>query len=120
MIDDQLPTPSGIDAESEPGDDDPSDEDPNERGSSGRESSARLPDAKRPARGSEASPDRATDPPPDSGEGERRAVDDPGPDPAGDDDTDESKPLEYRLERLRLWRAVVTLAVVVGRLIRSL
>ena len=105
MIDDQLPTPSGIDAESEPGD---------------REPSARLPDAKRPARGSEAGPDRATDPPPDSGEGERRAVDDPGPDPAGDDDTDESEPLEYRLERLRLWRTVVTLVVVVGRLIRSL
>lgn len=35
------------------------------------------------------------------------------------DDCDE-EPLEYRLERLRLWRTLATLAVVVARLIRSL
>ncbi|EMA68042.1 hypothetical protein [Halorubrum kocurii] len=40
-----------------------------------------------------------------------------------DDDCDEEcgrEPTEYRLERLRLVRTVVTLAVVVARLIRSL
>ena len=94
MIDDPLPTPSGIDAEAESGDD-------------------------RPPRESAAAPDRTTDPPPDSGAGE--ATDEREPEPAAsDEDTEESEPLEYRLERLRLWRTVATLAVVVARLVRSL
>ncbi|WP_123619980.1 hypothetical protein [Halorubrum sp. CSM-61] len=38
----------------------------------------------------------------------------------GDDDECGPESAEYRLERLRLWRTVVTLAVVVARLIRSL
>jgi len=42
----------------------------------------------------------------------------PPTDREGDDGEDE--PLAYRLERLRLWRALATLAVVVARLIRSL
>jgi len=37
----------------------------------------------------------------------------------GGDDPDE-EPLAYRLERLRLWRTLAALAVVVARLIRSL
>ena len=40
-------------------------------------------------------------------------------DDAATSDEDADEPLEYRLERLRLWRAVVTLAIVIGRLIRS-
>ena len=44
-------------------------------------------------------------------------------DPDDDDDAEiedeRSEPLAYRLERLRLWRTVVTLAIVVVRLIRS-
>ncbi|MFO8115267.1 MAG: hypothetical protein R6U01_07895 [Halorubrum sp.] len=36
------------------------------------------------------------------------------------DSDDDEEPLEYRLERLRLWRTLATLAVVVARLIRSL
>ncbi|WP_144798399.1 hypothetical protein [Halorubrum depositum] len=43
---------------------------------------------------------------------------DPPDDPDADDGDEE--PLAYRLERLRLWRALATLAVVVARLIRSL
>ena len=46
----------------------------------------------------------------------------PSPDHASspeDGAADGDEPLEYRLERLRLWRAVVTLAIVIGRLIRS-
>lgn len=41
-------------------------------------------------------------------------------DTEGDDENDDEEPLAYRLERLRLWRALATLAVVVARLIRSL
>jgi len=43
--------------------------------------------------------------------------DDRDEDCTGDCDED---PLAYRLERLRLWRTLATLAVVVARLIRSL
>ena len=60
-------------------------------------------------------------------ESAREAGDDEPPpecDIPADDDAvtpdDADEPLEYRLERLRLWRAVVTLAIVIGRLIRSL
>ena len=58
-----------------------------------------------------------TEPPPDHVPSDGNAPDD-------DDDAgieaEQSEPLAYRLERLRLWRTVVTLAVVVARLIRSL
>ena len=68
-------------------------------------------------------PDGDGDHCPDDGETrdrEREPADD-GADPdASDRDADEPETLEYRLERLRLLRAVVTLAVVVARLIRSL
>ena len=67
-------------------------------------------------RGGGTDPDRGRAPIPD---------DDTPPDGAEadgepDGDTDEAEPLEYRLERLRLWRILVTLAVVVARLLRSL
>ncbi|ELZ38635.1 hypothetical protein [Halorubrum tebenquichense] len=132
MIDDPLPTPSGNDAESATSEGDRSEADPNARRSSDgdpteRDPNDRRPDAERPARESEAVPDRVTDPPP--GSSEDGEVDDRESEPAGgggdangngDGDEEESEPLEYRLERLRLWRTVATLAVVVGRLIRSL
>ena len=58
-----------------------------------------------------------TEPPPDHVPSDGNAPDD-------DDDAgieaEQSEPLAYRIERLRLWRTVVTLAVVVARLIRSL
>ena len=113
MIDDQLPTPSGIDAESESSDERSDDERPSgERAGDGEADAERLP----PESGTDR--DRSADPPPDSGDGE--AVGDRERESAaGDDDSDESEPLEYRLERLRLWRTIVTLAVVVARLIRS-
>ncbi|VTT86756.1 hypothetical protein DM2_2794 [Halorubrum sp. DM2] len=114
MIDDPLPTPSGIDAEPAQSEEDPSDERP-----SGGRASDGEPDAERTARESGTDRDRSTDPPPDSEAGEGLG-DRESETAAGDDDSDESEPLEYRLERLRLWRTVVTLAVVVGRLIRSL
>ena len=68
---------------------------------------------------------RAADPPPDPGDREgrddEREPEGDGAEPdAGDDGADGSESLEYRLERLRLWRTVVTLAVVVARLLRSL
>ncbi|QKG92622.1 hypothetical protein HPS36_07095 [Halorubrum salinarum] len=70
-------------------------------------------------RSARAEPDRATDPPPDDPGG------DAGPEcdreaGGGSDESDDAERREYRLERLRLWRTVVTLAVVVARLIRSL
>jgi hypothetical protein len=70
-------------------------------------------------------PEGAATPPP-SGPSARPSDDDgsagEGHDPndnSGDEDPDD-EPLAYRLERLRLWRALATLAVVVARLIRSL
>jgi hypothetical protein len=51
-------------------------------------------------------------------------ADDPVPDErdadADDCDDPDEESLAYRLERLRLWRTLATLAVVVARLIRSL
>ncbi|WP_435096541.1 hypothetical protein [Halorubrum sp. N11] len=47
----------------------------------------------------------------------RSRDDDPPPEDQTDDDPE---PLAYRLERLRLLRTVITLAVVIARLIRSL
>ena len=64
-------------------------------------------------------PDRATDPPPDRAGGGVDRECDPG-DRDGVDESDDPDAHERRLERLRLWRTVVTLAVVVARLIRSL
>ncbi|OTE98883.1 hypothetical protein [Halorubrum sp. SD612] len=68
-------------------------------------------------------PDRATDPPPDRADGGADREGDPGT-RDGVDESDgpdaHERRLEHRLERLRLWRTVVTLAVVVARLIRSL
>ncbi|QUO48081.1 MULTISPECIES: hypothetical protein [Halorubrum] len=70
-------------------------------------------------RGPREEPDRATDPPPDRPDGDAACERDREPDGEGDDSVDPDA-REYRLERLRLWRTVVTLAVVVARLIRSL
>ncbi|MDB2244252.1 hypothetical protein PM076_12290 [Halorubrum ezzemoulense] len=77
-------------------------------------------------------PIRAAEPPPDPGDGAPRGPGSEEPrdltrDPADDGadaeargrDADEAETLEYRLERLRPLRAVVTLGVVVARLIRS-
>jgi hypothetical protein len=81
---------------------------------------------------SEGASGRGADPPPDIGDcggrggdcggrdGEREPADNGAEPGAGDDGSDGSEPLEHRLERLRLWRTVVTLAVVVARLLRSL
>ncbi|RLM50797.1 hypothetical protein [Halorubrum sp. Atlit-28R] len=66
-----------------------------------------------------AEPDRTTDPPPDRSDGDAACECDRGPE-AEADEAGEPDTREYRLERLRLWRTVVTLAVVVARLIRSL
>ena len=55
---------------------------------------------------------RDDDPPP-----EAETDDDPPPEDQTDGDPE---PLAYRLERLRLLRTIITLAVVVARLIRSL
>ena len=114
MIDEPLPTPSGIDDESES-----SDGQSHGERSDGGPSNEAQPDAPRPVRESATGPDRTTDSPPDPAEDE--AADESEPEPmASDEDAEESEPLEYRLERLRLWRTVVTLAVVVARLVRSL
>ncbi|GAA0543807.1 hypothetical protein ABNG02_00390 [Halorubrum ejinorense] len=119
MIDEPLPTPSGNDAESESSDERPSDEQTGDEQQNAEQSNEAQPDAPRPVRGPATGPDRTTDPPPDSGAGGE--ADDREPEPlAGDGDADESEPLEHRLERIRLWRTVVTLAVVVARLVRSL
>ena len=80
---------------------------------------------------SAASRDRDDDPPPeadgDTGDGDPNCDDDRDCDCDDDHDCDDdrdsdcdSEPIEYRLERLRLWRAIVTLAAVLARLIRSL
>ena len=114
MIDDPLPTPSGIDAERESSDGRPSGEGPSDP-----ESNEAQPDAERPSGEPTAGPDRTVDPPP--GAGADRESDNRGPEAmTGDDDSEGSEPLEHRLERLRLWRTVATLAVVVARLVRSL
>src|SRR6056297_2897324 len=115
MIDERLPAPERTDSEPTPSAE-PADGD-------GREPTGRP----GPTGGSAPTdaPNRAAEPPPDPDDGggsdrEREPTDDgAGPD-ASDRDPDDPNALEYRLERLRLLRAVVTLAVVVARLIRSL
>jgi hypothetical protein len=102
MTDEPLPTSERTDAEPKPTRRDASDRD---EASSGDGSDRDASD-----RGVREGPDRATDPPPDR----------PGADGEPDRETDADEPLEHRLERLRLWRTVVTLAVVVARLVRSL
>ncbi|QWC19082.1 hypothetical protein [Halorubrum sp. 2020YC2] len=110
MIDESLPTPERTDAESNPTDDRVD----RDAGDPGRESGP-------PDRGPRAEPERATDPPPDPGDGEGSSDCECDCETAPEDDeADESDGREHRLERLRLWRTVVTLAVVVARLIRSL
>jgi hypothetical protein len=70
-------------------------------------------------------PEGAATPPP-SGPSARPSADDGsagdrrGPDDGSGEEDRDDEPLAYRLERLRLWRALATLAVVVARLIRSL
>lgn len=70
-----------------------------------------------------SAPIRGDDEPPPGGGGVEDGEGDDGPEDAdpeddpGSDSADET--LEYRLERLRLVRTVVTLAVVIARLIRS-
>ena len=84
----------------------------NDRPERGEEALATGPSSPRPRDG--------VDPP--DGEAPIASDEDPecdGDDPDRDDDPDE-EPLAYRLERLRLWRTLATLAVVVARLIRSL
>ncbi|SDF82197.1 hypothetical protein SAMN04488067_10965 [Halorubrum xinjiangense] len=72
-----------------------------------------------PERDPREEPDRATDPPPDRPD--RDAACECGREPVSEgDEASEPDGREYRLERLRLWRTVVTLAVVVARLIRTL
>ena len=124
MNDDPLPTPSGIDAEPQPNDERAGDDRPTDDRSSDERPGDRRPNEDQsreepPDREPTTGPGRATDPPPDRGEGAGSGARESEPD-AADDDTEESEPLEYRLERLRLVRTVVTLAVVVARLIRSL
>jgi hypothetical protein len=69
-------------------------------------------------------PRDGVDPPEETGSGrgerDRNESDRPEPDRDETDETGDSEPVEYRIERLRLVRIVVTLAVVVARLIRSL
>jgi hypothetical protein len=80
----------------------------------------------RPERGGETP---ATEPPsprprdgvdPPDGEAPIASDDDPDRDGDNPDRDGDEAPLAYRLERLRLWRTLATLAVVVARLIRSL
>ncbi|WP_423996005.1 hypothetical protein [Halorubrum trapanicum] len=123
MIDEPLPATERTDAESNSVDDTAN------GGASGRDATDRRePDRNAtdpsreptaPARDPREEPDRATDPPPDRPDGDAACERDRGPDGEGDE-ADDSEAREYRLERLRLWRTVVTLAVVVARLIRSL
>ncbi|WP_435073877.1 hypothetical protein [Halorubrum sp. HHNYT27] len=92
--------------------------------------SQRRPDGRPPATGSVPPRTRdGVDPPneavsPPSEDAPRTPSSDGDPDDDSDNDSDGNDPtddpLAYRLERLRLWRALVTLAVVVARLIRSL
>ena len=70
-------------------------------------------------------PEGAATPPPNGPAARPSGDDDSGGDGRGPDDDSadgdpDDEPLAYRLERLRLWRALATLAVVVARLIRSL
>ncbi|EMA66049.1 hypothetical protein C461_12778 [Halorubrum aidingense JCM 13560] len=73
-------------------------------------------DEDRPTAGDESRADDHDPPPGSDGHASSPESDDDDRDRAETD----SEPLAYRLERLRLWRTLVTLAVVVGRLIRSL
>ncbi|WP_434521006.1 hypothetical protein [Halorubrum sp. AS12] len=120
MIDESLPTADSTDSEPKPND---RDETPNcdatDRSATDRDA---IDPSREPAatdREPREEPDRATDPPPDRIDGDAACECDPEPD-GGDDESDGTDGREYRLERLRLWRTVVTLAVVVARLIRSL
>ncbi|ELZ44275.1 hypothetical protein C464_15620 [Halorubrum coriense DSM 10284] len=120
MIDEPLPTPERTDSEPTPSAEPADGDGP---GPTGRPEASAPTDA----------PNRAAEPPPDPDDEEARDPDDgessdrgrePTDDGAGPDGSDRDaegpNALEYRLERLRLLRAVVTLAVVVARLIRSL
>jgi len=69
-------------------------------------------------------PEGAATPPPNGPAARPSGDDDSGGDGRGPDDDSadgdpDDEPLAYRLERLRLWRTLATLAVVVARLIRS-
>ena len=111
MTDEPLPATERTEAEPSPTDREASERDgpPNCDGA----------DRDAPDREGRAEPERATDPPPGGSDGGARC--DWDRDPAGESgETDDPERTEYRLERLRLWRTVVTLAVVVARLIRSL
>ena len=111
MTDEPLPATERTDAEPSPTDREASERDgvPNCDGS----------DRDAPDREVREEPDRTTDPPPDESGGDAGCECDR--DPGGEsDEADGPDRREYRLERLRLWRTVVTLAVVVARLIRSL
>ncbi|WP_096394271.1 hypothetical protein [Halorubrum trapanicum] len=123
MIDEPLPATEGIDAESNSADEtasgDAGGHDATDRKEPDRDASHRSREPATPDRDPREEPDRATDPPPDRLDGDATCERDRGPDGEGDE-TDESDAREYRLERLRLWRTVVTLAVVVARLLRSL
>ena len=105
MIDEPLPATERTDAEPKPTERDAADRDAADRDAS--------------ARGPRGEPDRATDPPPDGPDGDASRERD-RESSGEEDEPDESERYEHRLERLRLWRTVVTLAVVVARLVRSL
>ncbi|WP_424013759.1 hypothetical protein ACOZ35_11720 [Halorubrum xinjiangense] len=110
MFDEPLPAPEGIDIESNSTE---RDEPPDQNATNPSREPAT------PDRDPREEPDRATDPPPNRPDGDAACDCDREPDGEGDE-TDESDAREYRLERLRPWRTVVTLAVVVARLIRTL
>ena len=111
MTDEPLPATERTDAEPSPTD----------RGASERDGRPNCDGADRDSPGREVreEPDRTTDPPPDESDGDAACECDREPDGEADE-ADDSDAREYRLERLRLWRTVVTLAVVVARLLRSL
>ena len=124
MTDELLPATGSADAESNATDEPPSrdatDRDATDRDATDRDATGRhWDDRDATGRRSRDEPERATDPPPDrADDGEPPECDrDPGDEDGGTERTDER---EYRIERLRLWRTVVTLAVAVARLIRSL
>ena len=117
MTDEPLPTTDRTDAEpnstDETPDRDATDETPNRDATATRHEPSPVP------RGPTGAPRRATDPPPDPVDGDAGRERD-RESSGEEDEPDESERYEHRLERLRLWRTVVTLAVVVARLVRSL
>jgi len=117
MTDEPLPATDG--AETEPNSTDETDRGEADRDETDRGEADPSRDPATPDRGSGEGPDRATDPPPDGTGGDEACECGRG---TGDEDGEcgEVDDREYRLERLRLWRTVVTLAVVVARLVRSL